>query len=138
MAGILKAQIKIQSSGLGEEFTIDRGEQTLEVPVEHGGKGRYIIHKTATTAALQFSNLFPQADLTKVYLVYIKAEVGTIYVKLNTAGIATFDETTAHLALIAAKGGEEPINVNPDSNAGITIDASAVTDAFTITYWESA
>lgn len=130
MAGELKVRIKAKLTGLGEEINIDN-EATMTVPTEHGGSGKYIVHTTAGTTAIQVSDLFPQIALAKMYGVHIKAEVGTIYVKLNIAGTDTFDATTAHLTI---KVGEPNwISVNPDNNDGITIDASAVTDAFTIT-----
>ena len=135
MAGALTVRRIINSTGLGEEFTIDIDAVTQTVPVEHGGKGRYVIHHTATTTALQLSTLFPQLALAKIYKVYIKAEVGTIYIMLNTAGATTFGVTTADLAL--AEGEDVDLPVNPDLTAanGMTIDAAAVTDAFTITAW---
>lgn len=130
MAGVLKVTTKVKITGLGEEVVIEN-EATMTVPVEHGGNGRYIIHATAKETAIQVSDLFPQIALLKMYGVYIKAEVGTIVIKLNTAGTATFDNTTADLELKVGEAAFLPIN--PVSNAGITIDASAVTDAFTIT-----
>ena len=135
MAGALKVTTKVNITGLDEEVNISN-TKTMTVPVEHGGSGRYIIHATAGTTAMQVSALFPQIALTKMYGVYIKSNVGTIYVLLNTAGTATFDSTTADLVFNEGEGHWLPIN--PDSNAGITIDASAVTDAFTITAVGSA
>lgn len=138
MAGVLKVRTIINCTGLGEEFTIDTGEVTQTVPVEHGGSGKYIIHTTAGTTAMQLSDLFPQLALNKIYAVYIKAEVGTIYVMLNTAGTTTFDSTTADKVIPVGKS--QFILVNPDLTTanGMTIDASAVTDAFTITAFAKA
>ena len=130
MAGALVVTVKAKLTGLGEEINIDN-EATMTVPVEHGGSGRYIVHATAGTTAIQVSTLFPQIALAKMYGVYIKAEVGTIYIILDTAGTSTFDETTADLVINVGESCWIP--VNPDNNAGVTIDASAVTDAFTIT-----
>ena len=138
MAGVLKVRHIIKCTGLDEEFTIDTGEVTQVVPVEHGGKGRYIIHNTATATALQLSTLFPQLALAKIYGVYIKAIVGTIYVMLNTSGTATFGVTTADKVIAAGKA--EFILVNPDltSADGMTIDAAANTNAFVITAFAKA
>lgn len=138
MAGVLKVRTIINCTGLDEEFTIDTGEVTQVVPVEHGGKGKYIILHTATTTALQLETLFPQMALNKIYAVYIKAMVGTIYIMLNTSGTSTFGVTTADKVLTAGKA--EFILVNPDlsSALGMTIDAAAVTDAFTITAFAKA
>lgn len=133
MSGALKIRTIINCSGLGEEYTIDTGEVTMTVPVEHGGQGKYIIHHTATTTALQLSTLFPQLALAKIYAVYIKAEVGTIYIMLNTADTTTFGVTTADITI--GEGEHDFILVNPDLTTanGMTIDAAAETDAFTIT-----
>ena len=127
MAGALKVRTIVKLTGLGEEINIDT-EKTMTVPVEHGGSGRYIVHETAGTTAIQVSDLFPQIALTKMYGVYIKAEVGTIYVILDTAGTTTFDSTTADLVLNVGEACYLPIN--PGGNLGLIIDASAVTDAF--------
>ena len=135
MAGVLKVRTIVKLTGLGQEINIDE-EKTMTVPVEHGGSGKYIVHATAGTTAIQVSDLFPQIALAKMYGVYIKAEVGTIYVILDTAGTTTFDSTTADL--VYNVGESDWIPINPDNNAGITIDASAVTDAFTITAVGSA
>ncbi len=138
MAGALKVRTIINCSGLGEEYTIDTGEVTMTVPVEHGGQGKYIIHHDATTTALQLSTLFPQLALAKIYAVYIKAEVGTIYIMLNTAGSTTFGETTADLRLLVGEHCYLPLNQDLTTANGMTIDAAAVTDAFTITAFAEA
>jgi len=135
MAGALKVRTIVKLTGLGQEIDIDE-EKTMTNPVEHGGSGKYIVHATAGTFAIQVSDLFPQITLAKMYGVYIKAEVGTIYVLLNTAGVVSFDSTTAEL--VYNVGESDWLPINPDNNAGITIDASAVTDAFTITAVGSA
>ena len=135
MAGALTIRKIANCTGLGEEYTIDTGEVTQTVPVEHGGSGKYVIHHTATTTALQLSTLFPQLALAKIYLVYIKAEVGTIYIMLNTADTATFGVTTADLVLAEGKDCFLPVNPDLTTANGMTIDAAAVTDAFTITAW---
>jgi len=137
MAGVLKLQVKANITGLGDEVSIDSGEETLTVPVEHGGQGLYIVHATATTTAMQISSIFPHIALTKMYGVYIKCIAGTIYVQLNTAGTTTFGSADAELVIEADKGGFW-IPVNPANNDGITIDAAAITDAFIISAVGSA
>jgi hypothetical protein len=132
MAGAAKLTTKINITGLGNEVNIDDVQDvTLTVPVEHGGSGKYIVHATAQTTAIQLSDIFPQLALTKIYLVYIKAESGTIYVQVDTAGTTTFVAADAHLVINEGEG--YPIPVNPDGNAGVAIDAASATDAFTIT-----
>jgi hypothetical protein len=141
MAGVLKKRTIINCTGLGDEFNIDTGDVTQTVPVEHGGQGRYIIHSTATTYALQLSDLFPQLALTKIYGVYIKAEVGTIYILLNTAGVVKFDSDTADLTLLVGESCYLPINTeydSPNGPVGLKINGSSATDAFTITAFAKA
>lgn len=133
MAGVAKVTTKIDITGLGEEINIDTGAVTMTVPVEHGGSGKYIVHATATATAMQLSDLFPQLALAKIYGVYIKAEVGTIYIMLNTAGTTTFGVTTADLVLLVGESAYIPVNPDLTTANGMTIDASANTDAFTIT-----
>ncbi len=135
MAGVLKKTLKLNCSGLGEEVNIDVGEDTLTVPVEHSGSPLYIVHATAQTVggAMQLSDLFPQFALTKIYGVYIKAEVGTIYIQVDTAGTTTFIAADAHLVLLVGEDCFLPIN--PAGNLGVAIDASAITDAFSIAVW---
>ena len=133
MAGVAKVTTKIDITGLGEEINIDTGAVTQTVPVEHGGSGKYIVHATAATTAMQLSDLFPQLALAKIYGVYIKSEVGTIYVMLNTAGTTTFGVTTADLVLLVGESVYLPVNPDLTSANGMTIDAAAITDAFTIT-----
>lgn len=136
MAGVLKLRMIINCTGLDEEIPIDTDEVTMTVPVEHGGSGKYIIHATAQTTAIQLSDLFPQLALTKIYGVYIKAIVGTIYIQVDTAGTTTFVAADAHLVLNVGEFCYLP--VNPDGNAGIAIDAAAITDAFVITAFAKA
>lgn len=131
MAGVLKVRTIINITGLGDEVSIDTGDITMTVPVEHGGSGRYIVHATATTTAIQVSELFPQIALTKMYGMYLESVSGTIYVKLNTAGTTTFDASGAYLTFNEGEGSWIPIE--PSNNAGITIDAASATDAFVIT-----
>ncbi len=138
MAGVAKVTTKVNITGLGEEINIDTGAVTMTVPVEHGGSGKYIVHATATTTAIQLSDLFPQLALAKIYGVYIKSEVGTIYIMLNTAGTVTFGVTTADLVLLVGESAYLPVNPGLTSANGMTIDAAAITDAFTITAFAKA
>jgi len=131
MAGALKVTIRANLTGLGKEININPGEATMTTPVEHGGSGKYIVHATAQETAIQVSELFPQIALAKMYGVYIKAEAGTIYIMVDTAGTTTFAAAAADLVLNVGEACWLPIN--PAGNLGLTIDASAVTDAFTIT-----
>lgn len=75
--------------------------------------------------------LFATTDaiaLSKIYGVYIKAEVGTIYITIDTAGHGTLTSATADLVLNVGESAWLPIN--PAGNLGILVDASAITDAF--------
>ena len=128
MAGVAKVKINVKVTGLGDdvEMNPDFDAVTMTVPVEtaHG----YVIVATATTTAIQLSDLAPQIALAKMYGLYVKAKVGTIYIQIDTAGTTTFGAAAAHETLNVG----EPcyIPINPSGNLGVTFDAAAVTDAF--------
>ena len=128
MAGAALSKINLKVSGLGDtiETNPDWNTVTNTVPTEvaYG----YVIVSTATTTALQLSALAPSIALAKMDTLYIKAEVGTIYVILDTAGTTTFGSATADIVLTVGK--DMLIHLNQAGNAGVTIDAAAVTDAF--------
>ena len=125
MAGSAKVTIEVNVSGLGEEISISN-TKTLTVPVEV--MSGYTVVDTATTTALQLFTDVAKIALAKVYMVYLKAEVGTIYISVDTAGTGTITSTTADLVLNVGESCVLP--VNPSGNLGMVIDASAVTDAF--------
>ena len=125
MAGIATLAMKLNVTGIGDDVEVTQS-QALTVPVEIL-KG-YVVVSTAGTTAIQLFTDITKIALDKIYGVYIKAEVGTIYVMLNTAGTTTFTSATADLVINTSEPCYLPIN--PLSNLGLTIDAAAVTDAF--------
>ena len=125
MAGSAKVTIEVNVSGLGEEISISN-TKTLTVPVEV--MSGYTVVDTATSTALQLFTDVAKIALAKVYMVYLKAEVGTIYISVDTAGTDSISSATADLVLNVGESCVLP--VNPDGNLGMVIDASAVTDAF--------
>ncbi len=126
MAGASTLKVNLKVTGLGDTVEGDN-ESTLTVPVEHSGNP-YVIVSTATTTALQISDLVGHIPLAKMYALYLKAEVGTIYVSLDTAGTGTITNLTADL--VFNEGDAHTIPLNPENNAGVVIDAASVTDAF--------
>lgn len=138
MAGVAKVGITVDVTGIGEEVHIATGKVTVDVPTEHGGSGRYIIHATGggSGTAIQLTELFPQLTMAQVYGVYIKAEVGTIYIMLNTSGTTAFPSTTADLRLGVGESAYIPTNYDITTANGMTIDSAANTDAFTITAFQ--
>ncbi len=128
MAGIATVKINVKVAGLGDEVEMnpDFDAVTMTVPVEVASG--YVIVATATTTALQLSDLAPQIALAKMYGLYVKAKVGTIYIQVDTAGTTTFGSAAAHITLNVG----EPcyIPINPGGNLGVTFDAAAITDAF--------
>lgn len=126
MTGALKVRTHVNISGLGEEVDFDTSDVTMTVPVEYQ-KG-YTVVETATTTAIQLFDMVDHIALAKIYGIFIKAEVGTIYVALDTAGTTSITSTTADLIYNVGEGSWLPIN--PGGNLGVVIDASAVTDAF--------
>ena len=128
MAGVATSKINVKVTGLGDtvEANSDFDATTLTVPTERSAD--YIIVSTATTTALQLSDLAPSIALAKMDALYIKAEVGTIYVSLDTSGTTSITSTTAQVVLTV--GQEMFVHLNQGGNLGVVIDAAAVTDAF--------
>lgn len=128
MAGIVTVKINVKVTGLGDdtEFNPDLDAVTMTVPTKFQ-KG-YTIITTATTTAIQLFDMVDHIALAKIYGVYIKAKVGTIYISIDTAGTGTITSSTADLVLNVG----EPcyIPINPDGNLGLVVDGSAVTAAF--------
>lgn len=124
MAGqaVLKTNLKV--TGLGNDVEMDN-TVTLTVPVEV--QQGYTVVATATTTAIQLFDMIDHIALAKMYGVYLKAEVGTIYITVDTAGTGTITSTTADLVLNV--GEDTYIPVNPSGNLGMIIDAAATTDA---------
>jgi len=125
MAGVATLTTKLKVTGLDDDVNLET-EKILTVPTEHAGS--YTIVATAQVTALQISDLAPQIALAKMYCLYIKAVVGTIYVQVDTAGTTTFAAAAAHLVINTGEAYAIPIN--PAGNLGVAIDASAVTAAF--------
>ena len=124
MAGsaILKTNLKV--SGIGDTLEFDN-TVTLTVPVEI--QSGYTVVATATTTAIQLFDMVDHIALAKIYGVVLKAEVGTIYITVDTSGTGTITSTTADLVLNVGESCYIP--VNPGGNLGMIIDAAAVTDA---------
>lgn len=125
-AAVLKTNLKITGLGSTQEFD---NTVTLTVPVE--AQSGYTVVATATTTAIQLFDMVDHIALAKMYGVLLKAEVGTIYITVDTAGTGTITSATADLVLNVGESSYIP--VNPDGNLGMLIDAAAVTDAFSWT-----
>jgi len=125
MAGVAKVTINVSVTGLGDEITISN-TKTMTVPVEV--QTGYTVVATATTTGIQLFDIVDHIALDKIYGVYIKAEDGTIYIAVDTAGTATLTSATADLVL--NEGESCWIPVNPSGNLGMVIDAATTSDAF--------
>ena len=128
MAGVATSKISVKVTGIGDDIETnpDWNTTTLTVPTEVASG--YVIVEDATSTAKQLSLLAPHIALAKMDTLYIKAEVGTIYIILDTAGTTTFGSATADIVLTVGK--DMLIHLNQAGNAGVVIDAAAVTDAF--------
>jgi hypothetical protein len=124
MAGVATVKTGLVVTGLGNTVTLTN-EKALTVPVAQ--QGGYTVLATAQVTALQLFDLIDHIALNKIYLVYIKAVVGTVYIKVNTAGTATFAEAAADLVLQV--GESDILSINPAGNLGLSVDAAAATDA---------
>ncbi len=125
MAGLAQLTTKLIITGIGDDVEVSNLVE-LTTPIEYI-KG-FAIVDTAATTALQLLSDTTKIALDKVFGVYIKAQSGTIYIALNSAGTATFDTTTADLTLISGESCYLPIN--SFNNAGIKIDALTTSDSF--------
>ncbi len=125
MSGVAKVTVKVDVTGIGEEINISNAK-TMTVPVEV--QSGYTVVTTATTTAIQLFDMIDHIALDKIYGTYIKAEVGTIYITIDTTGTGTITSATADLVLLVGEACWLPINAG--GNLGLVIDAAAVTDAF--------
>jgi hypothetical protein len=128
MAGAATSKVSVKVTGIGDTIETNPDWNTITCTVPTEVASGYVIVDTATTTAVQLSALVPKIALAKMDLLYIKAEVGTIYVILDTAGTTTFGSATADITLTVGK--DMLIHLNQSGNAGVVIDAAAVTDAF--------
>ncbi len=128
MASTAKIAIKLEVANVGQGVNINPGFNTVTLTVPKETASGYMLIPTATTTAIQLSDIAPQIELTKMYGLWIKAEIGTIFINIDTAGTTTTTSSTAHIVLNV--GEECWLPINPDGNAGVTIDGSAVTAAF--------
>lgn len=124
MAGTATVTTTLAVTGIGDSFTLTN-TKAVTVPVEerHG----YVVLATAGTTALQLFDAVELIALAKIYLLYIKAVSGTVYILPDTAGTATFAAAAADLVLLVGESAIIPIN--PAGNLGCTIDADGVTAA---------
>lgn len=138
MSGSLIVTTKVDITGLGDEINFSE-IATMTVPVTW--LGGYTIVKTATTKAIQLFDLQNDdgdnllMDMDEMYGLYIKAEVGIIYVLVDATGVVTFDEDQngipGNVADFVLNVGEACwIPINPLGNIGLKIDANIVTAAF--------
>ena len=125
MAGASTVTITVETTGLGDSIT-KTNTKIMTVPVEM--QTGYTVVATATTTAIQLFDLIDHIALAKIYGVYIKAEAGTIYITVDTAGTGTITSSTADLVLNSGEACYLPIN--PGGNLGLIVDAASITDAF--------
>jgi hypothetical protein len=124
MAGAATVVTSLTVTGLGDDVTMTN-TKVVTVPVAH--QGGYTVLATAQTTALQLFAMVDHIALAKIFLVYIKAVAGTVYIMVDTAGTATFAEAAADLVL--QEGESCVLPINPAGNLGLAIDGSAVTAA---------
>ena len=124
MAGVATETTILKVTGLGNDVT-KTNEKIITAPVAK--QEGYTVLTAATTTALALFALVDHFALNKIYMVYIKAIVGTIYIKANTAGTATIGSGTATFVLKIGESSHFP--VNPANNAGFVVDGDSVAAA---------
>lgn len=125
MAGSATVEINLTTAGLGTAIAFTNSK-AMTVPTEV--VSGYTVIETATTTAIQLFAMIDHIALAKIYGVCIKAEVGSIYITVDTAGTGTITSATADLVLNVGEACYIP--VNPGGNLGMVIDGSAVTASF--------
>jgi len=125
MSGTATVAITVSTTGIGDSIT-RTNTKLMTAPVEL--QTGYTVVATATATAIQLFDLVDHIALAKIYGVYLKAEVGTILITVDTAGTDTLTASTADLVLNEGEACYLPIN--PAGNLGLVIDALSVTDAF--------
>lgn len=130
MAGVATVSIKVEVTGIGDDVLVKNSAATTVVPTEV--LSGYTITEGATTTGIALLAGITNIVLAKVYGVYIKAEVGTIYITLQTDGTTGSGAltTSADFVLLVGQACYLPYNWNKTSVAGILVNGSAATDAF--------
>ncbi len=124
MAGSAIVKIEVDVAGIGDAIHLSN-TATMTVPVEV--QEGYTVLSTATTTGLQLFDMIDHIALAKIYGVYIKAAVGTVYITIDTAGTGTLTSATADLVLNVGEACWIPIN--PSGNLGLIVDGNAITSA---------
>ena len=121
MAGSAQVKINVDVAGIGIPINISN-DVAMTVPVEVQ-QGYTLLAGQVT--ALQLFDEIDHIALAKIYGVYLKAEVGTIYILPNTAGVATFLSTASVLTLNVGEACYLPINPTiTGGQLGLKIDGT--------------
>jgi len=132
MAGVALLAVSLKVTGIGDEILM-ANSQTLTVPVEVA-KGYSIVTTKATSQALPLGDI----EIAKVYGVYLKAEVGAIYIKINSDTVEAITSTNAHLILNEGEAVYIPMNGAITSHSGFMIDVGTSLDAYSYVVLGSA
>lgn len=124
MAGVATVVTSLSVTGLGDDIDLTN-TKAVTVPVAQ--QGGYTILAAAKTTALALFALVDHFALNKIFLVYIKAVVGEVYIQVDTAGTTTFAEAAADLVLNEGEACILPIN--PAGNLGLAIDGDTIASA---------
>ena len=125
MAGVCKVRTVVKITGLGDDVTLDSGDVTMTVPVAY--QEGYTVLVNATSSAVALFAMIDHIALTDMFGIYLKCEVGTLYIMVDTAGTTTFAAAAADLVLNVGESCWLPIN--PAGNLGISLDAVGATTA---------
>ncbi len=125
MAGALTIRTVISLTGLGDTVSIDTDAVTMTVPVAY--QEGFTVLTTATTTALALFAMVDHIALSDIYGCFLKCEVGTLYIQVDTVGTTTFAAGAADLILNVGEACWLPIN--PDGNLGLALDGVGTTTA---------
>jgi len=124
MAGICTVAINMKVTGIGDDIDV-ANSQVMTVPVEVT-KGYSIVTTKATSQALPLGDI----AIAKVYGAYIKAEVGVIYIKIDSSTVEAITSANAHLILNEGESAYMPMNGAITSHSGFMIDVGTSLDAY--------
>ena len=132
MAASVIVTTKIDIAGIGDDIHISNEKTLATVPVELK-KGYTIMPSTFATVGIELLANVTDIPLAKVFGVYIKAEVGTIFITVQQSGVdaATYGTAlTSDLKLLVGESVFIPYNGGRTAAAGILVSGSATSDAF--------
>ena len=131
MAGSLIVKTEITLAGIATESNVPNTAALATAPIEYK-KGRTVLSGAPSSAAVALLANVTDIPLANVFGVYIKAEVGTIYITLQEDGTVytTCTAIAADMILLVGEDVYIPYNCGKTGVKGIQVNGSAATAEF--------